>query len=81
MRVRRPENAVPPQDVPRERPDAVEFVIQLDPLPLLDPEVAHDELLPPALLRAGIAANANGERDGKRQALTARRRNGRREDE
>ena len=72
---------MPPQDVLCQRPDAVELVIQLDPLPLLDPEPAHDELLPPALLGIGVAADANGERDGERQPFAARRGDGRREDE
>ena len=72
---------MPPQDVPRERPDAVELAIQLDLFPLFDPEVAHDELLPFALLRSGITADANGERDWKRQPLASRRGDGRREHE
>ena len=64
VHVGRPENPVPLEDVPRERPDAVEFVIELDAHPLFDTEPADDELLPPTLVSLLVAANANGQRDG-----------------
>ncbi len=46
VRVQRPEKTVPPQAVPRDRPEQVELVAELLPDPVLDPEVRDDLFLP-----------------------------------
>jgi hypothetical protein len=52
-------------------PYKVEFVIELEPLPVLQTEVADDELLPVALVGCGCVAEAQGYRDRTAELFTA----------
>ena len=79
VRVERPEEPVALEDLPCERADAVELVAELEPHPVLEPQMPDDELLPLGFRRpCGVGEDVR-DRDRRRQSFAARDGRGRRQ--